>query len=144
MTFPWPWPKVMAVPLIIQSLQNWFVAIFHQSYLLFDYILKEYSLKFRKRFFVTKHNFWAYLRNGWFDWCEMKSVFIDWMLGQLRDLAYWPDLNLGVSRSNFETAVSQKRMGKVSDSIWCLAAFVASTLSLFFFFFLFQIYLYRV
>ena len=86
--------------------------------------------KISDTYFRGQTSCWANLRNGWFHWCETKSVFIDWMLGQLRDLAYWPDLKLRFSRSNFEKAVSQKRMGKGSYSIWCLAVFVASTLDL--------------
>ena len=55
-------------------------------------------------FFQGQTLFWAYLRNGWCDWCETKRKCIGWILGILCDLDLWPhsDLDLDFSRSNFE------------------------------------------
>ena len=80
--------------------------------------------------------FRSYLRNGWWsDWCETKKKNIGWILGIICDLDLWPfinvnwkgneligywadcmtlpfdhtnDIYLGVSRSEFEIAVSQE------------------------------------
>ena len=41
-------------------------------------------------FMCSKTFYWAYLRNGWSVWCEMKRMCIDWMLDQPCDLAVWP------------------------------------------------------
>ena len=49
------------------------------------------------------------LRNGWSDWYEIKMKEIDWILGRLCDLEHTFELDLGFSRSNFETGRSLTR-----------------------------------
>ena len=114
MTFWWPWPKVTAVTLINknllvcrikwepldQSLQN-LVAIISLvmfiTWLDFGGILEEilffakFSSKISDVFFQGQTLYWAYLRNGWSDWCETKRRCIGWILGELFGLDLWPD-----------------------------------------------------
>ena len=69
----------------------------------------KFSLKIWDVFFQGQTLFWPYLRNGWSDWCEMKSKCIGWILGTINDIDLWPSLmtlTLDVLRSNFEIVLS--------------------------------------
>ena len=55
---------------------------------------------------------WLYLRNGVSNWQETKVIWIEAVLDPLDDLDLWPayDLDLGFSRSNFQTVSSQEEV----------------------------------
>ena len=67
-------------------------------------------------FFQGQTLFWPYLRNGWSDWCETKRKWVNMILGPLYDIAFdhTHDLDLGVSRSESEIALSEEWSGRLT------------------------------